>query len=146
MPFSIITSAILLIYVSCVGMCNSCLQLQLWGHRGSFAYFLFFKKNQSRTQASHIYNFNIFYSPNLTPPSPEPKLVMSFSTMNSVQYVLEFLSTIEVYKIFPPPSFPFHHSSLSLFYKGESASRMYLHAQGQVHVIFGKKYYMYPVK
>ena len=49
-----------LIYVSYICMNNSCLQLQLSGHLGSFAYFHFFKKGQSiesRTQDSYIYEF-----------------------------------------------------------------------------------------
>ena len=53
------------IYVSCLGMCNSCLQLQLWGHLGSFAYFLFFKWI-SLEHKTRIYIILIF----LVPPSP----------------------------------------------------------------------------
>ena len=51
-----------------VGMCISCLQLQTLGPSWKFCIIIFFslKKNQSRTQDSHIYNFNIF----LLPPPP----------------------------------------------------------------------------
>ena len=38
----------------------SCPQLQLCGHLGSFAYFLYYKKSQSRTQVSHTYIFKYF--------------------------------------------------------------------------------------
>ena len=56
-----------LIYVSCVDMCNSCLQLQLWGDLGNFAYFLFFKKI-SLEHKTRINKILIFFLP--PPPLP----------------------------------------------------------------------------
>ena len=56
------------IYVGCVGMCNSCLQLQLLGHLGNFVYFLFFKKI-SLERKTRIYLILIFLLPH-PPPLP----------------------------------------------------------------------------